>query len=73
MTINNDYLHLQIAAQRQRELHAQAANDRLARQAMAGRTPWWRRLADTAGQGSRPARALGNGVRAGYHGVAHSR
>jgi hypothetical protein len=45
--MTNDYAFSIIAEQRRQEFAAEAANDRLARIATAGRTPWWRRLAHT--------------------------
>jgi hypothetical protein len=44
MSLNNDYVIQALTNQRVNELHAQAANDRLARIATEGRVPWWRRL-----------------------------
>jgi hypothetical protein len=47
MTLS-DFAYLQIYAERHRELMAEAAHRRLAREATAGRTPWWRRPARRA-------------------------
>lgn len=43
MSINSDYYYQTVNRQRITELHAQANNERLARE-FAPRLPWWRRL-----------------------------
>lgn len=43
MSLYNDYNLSIVARQRHSELLAVAANDRLARIALSGREPWWRR------------------------------
>ena len=43
----NDYSISIITEQRRQDLMAEAAHDRLARLATAGRPSWWRRLART--------------------------
>lgn len=43
MSINSDFYYQQVNQQHIRELHADAAQARLARE-MKGRVPWWRRL-----------------------------
>jgi hypothetical protein len=43
----NDYSISIFAEQRRQDFIAEAANDRLARLATAGRTPWWRRVGHT--------------------------
>jgi hypothetical protein len=47
MSIINDYTVKSMAEQRQRDLWAEAANDRLAALVRAGRPMWWRRLVPT--------------------------
>jgi hypothetical protein len=47
MSIINDYTVKSMAEQRQRDLWAEAANDRLAALVRAGRPTWWRRLIPT--------------------------
>ncbi len=42
--MNNDYSYLIFIQQRRQDLMAEAANERLAKLATAGRTPWWRRV-----------------------------
>ena len=42
--MNTDYSTTILAEQRRQDFAAEAANDRLARIATAGRTPWWLRL-----------------------------
>ena len=42
--MTNDYTISIIAEQRRQDFAAEAANDRLARIATTGRTPWWRRV-----------------------------
>ena len=42
--MNNDYSIAILAEQRRQDFAAEAANDRLARIATAGRTSWWVRL-----------------------------
>ena len=44
MSLTNDYTVQLLAVQKSIELRAEADNDRLARIALAGRQPWWRRL-----------------------------
>jgi hypothetical protein len=44
MSINNDYTVAIVARQRQTELFARAAEDRLARLVPGRSAPWWRRL-----------------------------
>ncbi len=44
MSIIHDYTVTILAAQRQREFAAEAANDRLVRLALGDRPVWWRRL-----------------------------
>ncbi len=44
MSLNNDYITRILVDQRQQELRAEAANNRLARIAQGDRTPWWLRL-----------------------------
>ena len=51
--MTTDYSYSILVAQRQQEFAAEAAADRLARTANAGRTPWWRSLLP------RPRRAHG--------------
>ena len=45
--MNTDYTFSILAEQRRQDFIAEAANDRLARIATAGRPSWWRRLART--------------------------
>ena len=45
--MNNDYSISILAEQRRQDFIAEAANERLARIAIAGRPSWWRRLART--------------------------
>jgi len=71
MTLNNDYIINTLANQEVKELHAWAANDRLARLAMAGRQPWWRRLAGLVRAGH-PAPSA-NGAQAGREAVGSPR
>lgn len=59
MSLNNDYIIQTLSDQKVRELHAQAANDRLVRIATGGRLPWWRRLLHH----SIPSPTQANGVR----------
>jgi hypothetical protein len=40
----NDYIYSIIAEQHRQDFLAEAANDRLARLATAGHTPWWHRF-----------------------------
>ena len=62
MSYFNDYAVKVIADQRQHELQAQAASERLARIARGDRAGWWRRLFDhreapvTAGASTRQTR-----------------
>jgi len=63
MTLNNDYIITTLAQQEVKELHARAANDRLAREVLAGRRPWWRRLAGLV-RAARPASSA-NGAQIG--------
>ena len=44
--MTNDYMFSILAEQRRQDFAAEAANDRLVRIATAGRTPWWRQLAN---------------------------
>jgi hypothetical protein len=45
--MSNDYITAILAEQRRQDFAAEAANDRLARIATAGRAPWWLRLGRT--------------------------
>jgi hypothetical protein len=61
--MTNDYVFSIIAEQRRQEFAAEAANDRLARIATAGRTSWRRRLAHTLNwKGTRPLTTLRQGA-----------
>ena len=42
--MNTDYSFSILSEQHRKELMAEAANERLAKLATAGRTPWWRRV-----------------------------
>jgi hypothetical protein len=44
MSLNSDYAMQIIVNQKVRDYHHEAAQDRLARLALEGRKPWWRRL-----------------------------
>lgn len=57
MTIINDYTFSIMAEQRQHDLWAEAANDRLAALARGDRSVWWRRLLPSrvASAAKRPA------------------
>ena len=65
MSLINDYSIQLLAVQKGIELRAEADNNRLARLALAGRQPWWRRLfqrtgtpaADGSANGLRPRQA----------------
>ncbi len=59
MTIINDYTSRIVAEQRQHDLWAEAASDRLAASARGDRATWWRRLFPTrlAPAAKRPARS----------------
>lgn len=61
--MNTDYSYSILVRQRQQEFAAEAAADRLARLATAGRTPWWHRL----GRLFQPSRVRGLAA----HRVAH--
>ena len=69
MNMNSDFTYTIIAEQRRTDLMAEAAQDRLAKLALEGRTPTWRRLLDRVRRGSqrRPARPLATA----QHHVAH--
>ena len=58
MTLYNDYVITVLARQQQKELLAQAAQDRLARLVPRGRAPWWRRLL-VSGTALRTSRVAG--------------
>lgn len=64
MSLNNDYIISALTNQRVSELHAQAANDRLARIATQGRLPWWRRLLHDSAPSAPSSRVQANGVQA---------
>lgn len=64
MSLNNDYIIQTLTTQRVSELHAQAANDRLARIATQGRLPWWRRLLHNSAPSAPSSRVQANGVQA---------
>jgi hypothetical protein len=53
MSLNNDYTLLILTRQRHQELMAAAAQDRLARIALSGHQPWWRRRPRGRGAGRR--------------------
>lgn len=65
--MNTEYSHTILIRQRQQDFAAEAAADRLARLATAGRTPWWHRLRVSAGLRPKPSRARGLTA----HRVAH--
>jgi hypothetical protein len=44
MSLNNDYTSQYLAAQRLRDLQAEAANDHLVRITRGDNSPWWRRI-----------------------------
>jgi hypothetical protein len=83
MSLNNDYMMNIVAKQRLRDLHDEAAHDRLVRIALgdrrldAGRLPWWRRLMapampqqDASKDRFRFAQLRHHGLRIGAHHVA---
>ena len=69
MDTNSDFSFTIIAEQRRADLMAEAAQDRLARLALEGRTPTWRRFLDRVHRGSEGRRA-GTLATAQHH-VAH--
>ena len=56
--LNSDYAIQLLARQRHQELLDAAANERLARIALGGRQPWWRRLLARPATSHRPRTAL---------------
>ncbi len=63
MSLINDYTFQLLAVQKGLDLRAEVENDRLARIALAGRQPWWRRLFQRAATPATGGSA--NGLRAG--------
>lgn len=62
-----DYSYSILVRQRHEEFAAEAAADRLARLATAGRTPWWQRLQVFASLPPKPSRARGLTARRAAH------
>ena len=56
--LNSDYAIQMLAHQHHQELLDEAANERLARIALSGRQPWWRRLLARRATSRRPRIAL---------------
>lgn len=57
MSLNNDYWTKIVTDQRVHELHAQAAQDRLARLVVQGQQTWWQRVRGLRLMGGRQAKS----------------
>ena len=73
MSLINDYTHLTLTDQRERDMAHLAEHNRQVRLAMSGRVSWWRRLATRRGQriGTATERPAQRGMATPQHRVAH--
>ena len=73
MSLINDYTHLALTHQREREFAQLAEHNRQVRDALSGRVSWWRRLATRRGQRISTAteRPAQRGMATPQHRVAH--
>lgn len=69
MNINSDFTYTVLAEQRREDLMAEAANDHLAKLALEGRTPTWRRLLGRLHRRSEADRS--HALATAQHRVAH--